>query len=398
MASASDELDGEYQVRQWTGLGLAAKGALALAGTFISVGLFSIAAALPPLGADFANSANATLLIQLIGSIAAPVFALASPGAGRLVAKFGVRTVYIWSAGLFALAGIAPAVSHSLIAILAYRMVVGLAVAGGFTAGMVGIACLPERERHVLYGLAAFIGGGVSIIAYPAVGSLAETNWRMAFLIHLVLLPAILLALFLPPNGGITPPCTGAKSQFGLAGIPPKLLMATAILGWAMISSSIYLPFYLAAKGVTDPGKVGFILSLLAVGSLVGSGSYKLVHNLTSTRGTTLLGMLLVAVGCAMLAVPGALPIVTVGLGFMGAGLGMFGTAVYPLAIESLRKGGDPGAATGMVSLALYLPQVLFPIVAGAVEARFGAPVVYALLALLIALAIATLKLGTRRS
>lgn len=37
--------------------------------------------ALPRLAASFAGASNAELLVQLIGAVVAPVFALASPGA-----------------------------------------------------------------------------------------------------------------------------------------------------------------------------------------------------------------------------------------------------------------------------------------------------------------------------
>lgn len=388
MASLSTDQAESVPVDDWAALNLAAKGALALAGTFVAVGLFTLGAALPPLQADFADAPNAALLIQLIGSIAAPAFALASPVAGRMVGRYGVKTVYLASLMLFVVAGVAPALCNSLTAILALRVVVGLAVAGAFTAGMAGIARLPESQRHIMYGLTAFVGGGIAIFAYPMVGSLAAKSWQAAFFVHLILLPAAILALFLPRRRWINVrPGVSAMTSRRFAGVPPQLLLAAAVIGWTMVSSSIYSPFYLAAMGVTNPEKVGFILSVMAMSSLVGSGSYGFAQKLLGTRGMVLLGMALAGSGCALLAMGGALPLVMVGLGLMGAGLAMFGAAGYALAIEAVGADGDPGAATGVVSFALYLPQVLFPIVAGALGGAFGPPAVYAMLAVSLAVA-----------
>lgn len=393
MASLYEESPQATPVDEWASLNLAAKGALAIVGTFISVGLFSLGAALPPLQADFADQPNAALLIQLIGSVGAPAFALASPLAGRIVGRYGVRSVYLASVLIFTIAGIAPAVSDSLIVILAFRVLVGIGVAGAFTAGMAGIARMPEGQRHIMYGLTAFVGGGLAIFAYPLVGNLAAADWRPAFLVHLMLLPAAVMALFLPRHrqtGGSS--VAAAKGVGRTAGVPPQLLVAAAVVGWAIVSTSIYSPFYLAAKGVTSPERVGMVLSVMAMCSLVGSGSYGFAQKWLGTKFMVLLAMALAAAGCVLLFVGGGLPVIIVALGLMGAGLAMFGAASYALAIESIGLAGDPGAATGMVSLALYLPQVLFPVVAGIVGGAFGPPMVYAMLAVLLAIAIVVLS------
>lgn len=397
MASLSDD-HASAPATQWTALNLAAKCALALAATPVAVGLFTVSAALPPLQADFVGTDNAALLVQLIGSVAAPAFALASPLAGRAVARFGVRTVYLLSLTLFVLIGISPALGHSLIAILVLRVLLGFAVAGAFTAGMAGIARLPERQRHVMYGLTAFLAGAIAIFAFPLVGSLAAVSWRSAFLVHLMLVPVAALALFLPRSRrAAAVPGNHPVIHGRMAGVPPTLLLAAMVVGWGMVGSSIYSPFYLAAMGVTNPEHVGFVLSVMAMSSLAGSGSYGFMQALLGTRTMVLLGMGLAGSGCVLLAITDMLPLVMVGLGLMGAGSAMFGAASYALAIEAIGPSGDPGAATGMMSFAIYLPQMVFPVMAGALGGAFGPSMVYALLAVLLAAATIILAFGGRR-
>lgn len=397
MAKMVGDQGGDGVAREWANLGLAAKAALALTSTYIALGLFTIGAALPTLQASFAQSPQAGLLIQLIGSIAAPAFAIASPLAGFLVARYGIKAVYLASLIAFLAVGVAPAASNSLLLILVARVLMGVAVAGAFTAGMVGIALLPERQRHAMLGLSAFLGGAIAMFAYQAVGILAAESWRLAFLVGLVLAPAGVLALFLPDSGKIGDAGPGdAAKPTAPAHVPSVLLIIAAIIGWTMVAGSIYSPFYLASLGITDPARVGSLLSGLAFGSLAGSGSYGFLQKRLGTSGVMTAGLVLCAAGCGTLSFGGGQASAMVGLGIIGIGLGAAGTAIYALALETIGTGGNSGAATGMISLALYLPQVAFPLAAGVLAASFGQAVVYAAMAVLLVAAV-SLLLGWAR-
>lgn len=383
----------------WAQTSLAAKGALALASTFVSLGLFTIGAALPPLEAAFSSVANSALLIQLIGSIAAPAFAVASPIAGVLVMRYGVKTIYLASLALFLVAGAGPALCNSLVPILAFRILLGVAVAGGFAAGMVGIARLPARLRANMLGLSAFLGGGTAIFAYQAVGSLAAESWRLAFLVVLAMAPAAILALFLPGRSRLA----GQVSDVAVAPVAPSrvpavLLIVAVFTGWAMVASSIYSPFYLSALGFTDPARIGSILAVLAFGSLAGSGTYGFFQKRLGTAGVMVGGLAICAAGCAVLALGQGQPFPMIGLGTMGIGLGAAGTAIYALAIELVGEGGDSGKAMGMLSLALYLPQVVFPLAAGLVAGASSPSVVYACMAALLVVSAVLVATRIRRA
>ncbi|SKB99653.1 Predicted arabinose efflux permease, MFS family [Sphingopyxis flava] len=397
MAKMDGNQGADSVAREWGNLGLAAKAALALTSTYIALGLFTVGAALPTLQASFAQSPQAGLLIQLIGSIAAPVFAIASPVAGLLVARYGVRTVYLGSLIAFLAVGVAPAAAHSPLLILALRVLMGVAMAGAFTAGMAGIAQLPERQRHAMLGLSAFLGGAIAMFAYQAVGILAAESWRLAFLVGLVLAPAGVLALSLPGNGnaGQASPDEPDRPR-ATTRVPMALLIIAIVIGWTMVAGSIYSPFYLTSIGITDPAKIGLLLAGLALGSLAGSGTYGFFQRRLGTSGTTTAGMLLCVTGCATLALGSGEAPVAIGLGLVGMGLGAAGTAIYALALEAIGPGGNSGTATGMISLALYLPQILFPVAAGVLAASFGQAVVYAAMAVLLVAGV-SLLLGWAR-
>lgn len=386
----------------WATLSITAKAALALCGAFVSIGLFAIGTALPLIEKSFAGAWQAAFLVQMIGAIIAPVFAIVSPAAGKIVSKYGVRRVYIVSLVIFMIGGLGPMICDSLIQILAFRILLGLGVAGGFTAGMAGIARMPENQRHIMFGLTAFLGGGISILAFPLVGQLAQQGWQFAFLIHLILIPLGLLALALPRQGqAVRPVSSETIAPVGrLAGVPPQLLLMAAIFGWGFVASSLYSPFMLASIGVDDPAAIGNILGVMATCSLIGSGSYGFVQKLVGTRGALLLAPALAACGCVALAMSTNATMATASLGLFAVGLATFGAAGYAAAIEAIGPDGDSGPATGVMNFAMYLPQVLFPVVASAIGKSIGPSFVYLMLAglLVLILAIVGVKPVTRRT
>lgn len=384
--------------RRWDHLGLGGKGALLAAGTFVAIGLFSMGSALPTLLESYKDVPHADLLVQLIGGIVAPVFAIASPIAGRLVSKYGVRTVYLFALLLFTIGGIGPVICTSLIPVVAFRVILSLGVAGGFTAGMAGIAKVPVDQRPLLLGLTSFFGGGICIAVFPLVGALAQISWRAAFLMHLILLPTALLMLRLPKMsaserrgeaGGLS-----ASSAGLLAGVPVPLLLVAGLVGLAMVASSMYTPFYLNSIGVQEPARIGRLLGVMAICSLLGSGSYSQVHRIAGTIGMVFLGLVLTGVGCLIIGLSGAVYGAVAGMGLMGMGIAIFGAAGYGAAIEAIGPNADMGSAMGVMTFALYGSQILFPVLASTVGTTAGPQTLFLLLSGLMLAAISLMVYG----
>ena len=382
----------------WARLGLVPTTALVAAGTFPAIGLFSMGAALPAIEAGFAGTDNAALMVQIMIGMVAPLFALASPLAGRLVERYGVRTVYLVSLVLFLIGGLGPALCTSLWAMMPFRVILALAIAGAATAGYAGIARVPDRRRQVLLGMLNFAGGGISIAAFPIVGQLATQDWRLAFLVHLIVVPLALTAFALP--GRSAPDESGAAHAGepakggALAGVPVGLLAISVVGGWAMVGSSIYAPVYLTSIGLSDPARIGTVLAVMAMCSLIGSGSYGFVHRFFGTRGMMLLGLVLAGCGCALVGASGTVAGVTTGLSLLGAGLAAFVAAIFAGAIEAIGPAGHVGAAMGIMNLAIFGPQIVFPPLANAIGLAHGPAMVYFVLAGLFAASIALVLAG----
>lgn len=159
----------------------------------------TIAPALPAIERAFSTTPNASVLVGLVLTIHGLFIAVGSPVIGRFSDRYGRRPVLFVSTLVYALAGGSGFVLDSLVAILAGRAALGLAVAGV----MVTVTALiteyyEENQRETVLGRqAAFMSFG-GVVLLPLAGVLADIDWRVPFLVYtvvLVLLPAMAFAL-----------------------------------------------------------------------------------------------------------------------------------------------------------------------------------------------------------
>jgi len=68
------------------------------------------------------------------------------------------------------------------------------------------------------------------------------------------------------------------------------------------------------------------------------------------------------------------------GMGLLGAGISMFVPSAYAAAVESVGPGRNVPAAMGVMTLALYGTQMLFPAISSALGGRFGPAAVFLML------------------
>lgn len=361
-----------------------AKAALVAGGPLVSIGMFSMGTALPGLARSFAGAPDSALLVQIIGAIVAPVFAFASPIMTWAIARHGPRRVMLASLLLFAAGGAAPALLSSLTAILITRVILAIGVAGAFAASMAGIARMPDVQRHQLLGLLSFFAGGIAIVTFPLIGFLAATSWRLAFLVHLIVLPVALLAFRLPRSGPVPATSCGSRKRGRLlAGMPVGLLLASAVIGWGMVASAVYSPFLLGDIGVRDPARIGLFLGIMSICSLVGSGGYSLVQRALGTPITLMLAILTAAAGSMMMGLAISLPVTITGMGILGIGLSLFSGAIYAAAMAAAGPDGDGTAGAGVVTFIKYGGQLIFPAFATLVAQKWGTAAVYLVLSAL---------------
>ncbi len=113
------------------------------------------------------------------------VYAIATPLAGLLVDRIGLRAGAAISATIFSLAGIATATTHTFRGLLACRMMLGLGESGGFpTLGKATATYLEPAERGLAGGFGAISISLGSMAAPLIAGAMAPRfGWRSVFVL-----------------------------------------------------------------------------------------------------------------------------------------------------------------------------------------------------------------------
>ncbi|RRJ31387.1 MFS transporter [Halocatena pleomorpha] len=358
-----------------------AQGTLLLASMLTIMAGATISPALPAIQREFATAPNAGVLVGLVLTMHGLFIAVGSPIIGALADRYGRRWLLLVSTVVYALAGGSGFVLDSLLAILASRAVLGLAVAGV----MVTVTALitdyyDENRRDTILGRqGAFMSIG-GVVLLPLAGMLADIGWRVPFLVYTVavaLLPAMVFALPEPnrrePTGDR--PMSLDDLRQTLAVFPLRTLGLIAALG--LVGQIIFymipvqIPFYLETQAGASGTVIGAALAASTGAGGVASLLYGRIRRSLSMIGIVALTFGFMSIGYTAIGVSRTVPSVVVGLAIAGAGSGFLLTnlnawiaAVTP---ESVR-----GRALSALTSAFFLGQFLSPLVVQPVSDSLG--------------------------
>jgi predicted MFS family arabinose efflux permease len=113
---------------------------------------------LPQIEAHFHAQAGASFIVRILVSVIGPTVIVGAPFAGLLATRFGERRVVIWATVAFGLAGCVAYVLDDLYAILASRIIVGLAIAATSTR--------PAAVQFVLEPVARYANAAAAILCW----------------------------------------------------------------------------------------------------------------------------------------------------------------------------------------------------------------------------------------
>lgn len=367
---------------QLTGANLPVRAAIALlgCGMFTTIGLFSIGIVLPQIAGAFPETGDAPLIAQVAGAISSFSFAIAAPLSGILIQRRGLRDTLVPALILFAIAGTAPALARNLWEIIVLRIILGIALAGIFTAGLTGIALMSEAVRARLFGWYAVVGGVTAMVVFPVVGVLAGYGWRAAFLVNLAALAILPFASGIPREMGRTMRRADAaaptRGRPFLDGPMLGLLALSGFAGMAMFIGPMFTPIYLSGLGVTDPRLIAAPITAASVAAVAASASYGWLHRRLGVAGITALTMALI--GGALLLSGLTTSILPIGLGVVLAAVGVaaFAPNVSAAAVE-LSAGRNQATVLGAANGALFGAQVLFPFIAEPISRSAGPGAVF---------------------
>jgi MFS family permease len=348
------------------------KTALLLVASLTVMSAATLAPSLPRIAETFSAAPNAALLSKLVLTTPALAIALCAPFVGALVDRFGRLGTLRASLVLFGLAGAAGYVLDDLYAILASRVIFGLAVAGTMTSvtALVGDYYAAEaRMRYAgMQSLAMSLG---AVVCVGAAGLLADFGWRLPFLLYLVgwaVLVPVLVYLEEPGRPAATAAAGGNRAPLRRG--PVAAAYAITFFAVAMFYMiPVQVPFLLRAIGVEASAAAGLVVAAASLTAAAGSAWFARLRRSSTVLAVYAWAFSIMAAGYALAGLAGTYAGVLAGALIAGVGVGLFfpnsNLWVLALAPAPLR-GKLAGGLTAAIFLAQFCsPLLVQPLVAG---------------------------------
>ncbi|MDP5033055.1 MFS transporter [Paraglaciecola sp.] len=340
---------------------------------FIMLGAVLIAPIMGMMFQHFSTTPYFQVLVPLLLTAPALCLAIFSPIAGGICNRIGAKKLLVFSLGLYGFMGVAPVFLESLYAILASRIIMGIAEAGIITAGMVLISLYftgDRRQKWISYQNIALPLIG-ALLLY-VVGIVSAIKWQYTFgLYGLSFLVFIAAALFLYEPAQQTQaiannPPAEKKSKISLQVI--GLICLIAIPGSiGFYAVPIKLAFLLEAIGYPSPAVVGEVLSY---GLIIGAPSGAILARFIKhwRFGTTLaLAMTIMGAGLVTAALASDKTTVIIGVVIQQAGGGLMLTAALTFVLFIAPK-GQTGTYSGLWWFVYTLANFATPLVLSGID------------------------------
>jgi MFS family permease len=339
------------------------------------IGSTLFAPVLPKIIEHFAAIPNASILAPLALVTPALFVALLAPLAGVLADKLGRKRLALWAISIYAIAGVTPVWLDNLYAIIASRVVVGIAEAGVMTAST-ALICdyfAGERRAHWLslqFGSASF----VATICFGVAGFLGGFGWRTPFLVYAataLFIPLILVLIFEPKraerSAAIVEAPTGYRPWNGRFAVCMGL---TLLCGMLFYVTPVHISLVLTERGISDPGLLGLASAVGSLGVVCGAIFFR-YQTRRSIGALLLVAMALQARGFVLLKSQASLPGNIAGMFINNIGCGISLPLVLAFTMSKLPE-NYRGRASGLWTSVFFIGQFICPLVVGAAAEGAG--------------------------
>jgi MFS family permease len=332
----------------------------------------AIVPSLPQLAAHFADKGDGTFIAQQIMTIAGPALAIGAPLFGWLAGTFGKRPIFLLSALLYALAGIAGAFAPNLWTLLLSRFLLGIA-SGGIGATSMGLLAdyYEGAVRDRLIGWVTTVGGAATLVSLAAAGALVEFGgWQAPFGLYLVGIVMFLAGWPVISNTGATVQVSHTASGGSIRGAFGFLILIVA-LSIVMNMVAVQGIFLLHAEGITSPTVQSIVIDMSTVGTMLGG--YAFGHLKPKLAFSSILALIWLLLGTGSVGFALADSATALGLFAFVAGLGA--GLVAPLnmsAILAVVPAAANARAMGLAIGAIFVGLLLNPFVVQPLRSAFG--------------------------
>jgi len=331
-----------------------------------------VAPALPGIAAYFADTPSAGLLSRLLLTIPALAIALASPGAGWLLDRFGRKRILQVAIAAYAVIGTAGLWLRSLEALVLSRALLGLTVAITTTAAVTLIGdYYSGATRNRLLGLFGAVSGLSGMLFLLIAGVLAEISWRTPFIMYasavLMLVPvARILHEPVREAARAAPASDDDRAEKRRAYGRVFVLVAVLYLfGFcvqvAFYSVPVQLPFHLVALGVGAPRMAGAALAMTTLCAAAVAMMFARIRARLHRAPLAVLQLLVLGAGLLLVARARTYAEVLLAMVVVGAPMGVN----FPNLMEWLLAESPPllrGRVVGGLNMAVFMGQFLSPI------------------------------------
>ena len=341
-----------------------------------SAGAVLIAPVLPFMQQAFAGQPHAEVLTLIVLVIPGLMIALFGPLMGAVIDVVGRKRLYLISIAVYAVAGALPFFLHDLYAIIATRVVVGIAEAAITTISTALTADYfqgKEREKWLTIQLGSASIVAVAMFALGGVLGGFSAGWRTPFLVYgcaVFFLPVIAAFVWEPEESSdARHPGATARMPFPWRQIGHLCAMSlfTAVMYFVI---TIQISFLLTARGVTTPAVIGIGSAIANAGVPFGAFVFHRLSGWAINR-LIVLSFAIIAAGFYVVAT-----VADTNVLIAGAFIACFGGGiVMPLMLNWIMVRlpyAQRGRGAGGYMAAFFLGNFLSPLVVAALSTQSG--------------------------
>lgn len=242
--------------------------------------IIALAPALPTLMAHFHYVPNFQVLVPMLLTAPALCIAVLSPFAGRLSDLFGRRNLLLVAMFLYGFGGIAPFFLDNFWAVMAGRVLLGIAEAFILTIGNALLAdYFTQEERPKWLSYQGIAGPILATLVIYGSGFLAGKGWQWPFVVYALAFPIFISAcLFLwePAKKRVQDRVAVDMKTFPwrTVGLLCFITLATSVIYYVFI---IHFSLVLTANGITSESRIGVISAIASIAVPLGAYIYKQV-------------------------------------------------------------------------------------------------------------------------
>lgn len=337
------------------------------------MGSAAVAPALPKMLEYFADMPNADLLVSLVVTLPALGIIITSPFIGILADRYSRKKILMASLAIFALVGVTGAFLNSLYIILAFRILLGVGIAGMTICTSALLADnYAGAELKKKTGIQAACMGLGAMVLQVAGGALAEINWHVPYYIYLIsllIIPGVMLSInasksIINHDHGKVGTVI-SKKKISLRSIT-LIYIATFTLLVLFLSIPTKLPFVLNEKGISSTLMIGALISIPGLFGTVGGLANIRISGYLSEVKTNCIAFIILGGGIFILSIAPDISTMIIGLIMIGIAFGLI-NATNMSWLGRIAPAHSRGKIFSGFTTILFLGELVSPIIVQAI-------------------------------